>query len=194
MTKNFRKKTKEMVKKLVKEKNLKLYTMKIFLGDCSKDTVIEMSDFLINMWLKICKNHFNIFFKWFCGWTRELIIEIDGDVCRPYLFFILFADRKTAEKIESLKKLNYYAFLMWIRIAMQRNLERNSFAPLEEVPQEQYDKVLDDLMLPCLRVIRSNPEIEEMLEMYQYNRQLCSRGGIVSRRNLERTGALDVER
>lgn len=194
MTKNFRKKTKSLMKKLVKEKGLKLYTMKIFLGECSKDTVIEMSDFLIGMWLKICRNHFNVFFKWFCGWTRELIIEVDGDICRPYLFFVLFAERMAVEKNAGLKKLNYYAFLMWLRISMQRELERNNFAPLEEVPAERYDEVLDDLMLPCIRVIQSNPEVEEILEMYQYNRQLCSRGGIVSRRNLERNLALDVER
>ena len=65
--------------------------------------------------------------------------------------------------------------------------------PLEEVSKEDYGKVLDDLMLPCIRVINQNRELEDLLDMYQYNKQLCSRGGIVSRQNLERNVSLGME-
>ena len=64
--------------------------------------------------------------------------------------------------------------------------------PLEEIPQENYGEVIDELMLPCIRVINSNDELEELLTVYQYNKQLCSRGGIVSNKNLERNVSLDM--
>ena len=70
----------------------------------------------------------------------------------------------------------------------------NVIVPLEEVPEENYEKVLDDLMKPCIRVVNHNQKLEELLEVYQYNRQLCSRGGIVSKRNLERNVSLEIER
>ena len=54
-----------------------------------------------------------------------------------------------------------------------------------------YDKVLDNLMLPSVRVINPNEEIEELVQTYQYNRQFCSRGGIVSKKNLERNVSLE---
>ena len=81
MTKDFRKKTKNLMKKLVKEKNLILYKLKIAMGECSKDDVITMCDFLLACWKKMYNNHHSIFFKWFSGFTRELIIEIDLKEC-----------------------------------------------------------------------------------------------------------------
>ena len=57
MTKNFRKKTKNLMKKIVREIGLKMYKMKIYIGECSKDDVITICDFLLDMWLRITGNH-----------------------------------------------------------------------------------------------------------------------------------------
>lgn len=196
MTKDFRKKTKNLMKKLVKEKNLILYKLKIAMGECSKDDVITMCDFLLACWKKMYNNHHSIFFKWFCGFTRELIIEIDGEICRPYLHFILFANKSNLPTLSQLNNLVFFGFLKMNKIFEKKRFEQiynKILIPLEEVSKEDYGKVLDDLMLPCIRVINQNRELEELLDMYQYNKQLCSRGGIVSRQNLERNVSLGME-
>lgn len=206
MTKNFRKKTKNLIKKLVKGKDLKLFKMKIYIGDCSKDDIISICDFLLDMWVKITRNHLNIFFKYFAGYTRELIIEIDGETARPYLYFILFAETKNLPIISKLKSIAFFSLMRVLafrediqeRIWNSSSDDRISFnkgiTQIDEISPEEYEKVLDDLMLPCIRVINENKELEELLNVYQYNKQLCSRGGIISRKNLECNVALGVNR
>ena len=189
MTKDFRIKTKDKIKLLVKEKDLKLFRMRIYIGECTGDDVIQTCNFLLNMWHKMMKNHLNIFFKWFLGFTRELIVEIDGETCRPYLLLLLFADRNEAPK---LAKLQSWALAAWLRISMVEGFDvTKDIIPLEEIPVSQYDSVIDDLMLPCIRIITHNPDLEEKLFVWQYDKQLCSRGGLISRKNLERNVALD---
>lgn len=196
MTKDFRKKTKNLIKKLVKEKDLKVYKLKISMGECSKLDVISTCNYLLEMWRKMYNNHHSIFFKWFAGFTRELIIEIDGEICRPYLYFLLFANKSNLPTLEHLKNLVFFGFLKMNKIIEKGRFDEvynKVLIPLEEIKKEDYYKILDDLMLPCIRVINSNSELEELLDMYQYNKQLCSRGGIVSRKNLERNVSLDME-
>lgn len=196
MTKNFTKKTKNLIKRLVKEKKLKLFKMKIQMGECSKDDVITMCDFLLQCWKKMYNNQHSIFIKWFAGFTRELIIEIDGEICRPYLHFILFANKINLPTLSTLKSLAFFGFLKMNKITEKQSFEKiynDILIPLEEIPIEDYNKTIDDLMLPCIRVKKSNYELEALLEMYQYNKQLCSRGGIVSRKNLERNVSLGME-
>ena len=204
MTKNFRKKTKNLMKKIVRERGLKMYKMKIYIGECSKDDVITICDFLLDMWLRITGNHMNVFFRYFAGYTRELIIEIDGEVARPYLYFNLFADKKNMPKIEQLRKIAFFSLIKinssgvnLVTYESGKPEYKKGFEiaiPVEEIPPEQYDQVLDNLMLSCIRVIKENKELEELLDSYQYNKQLCSRGGIMSRKNLERNVALEMER
>ncbi|MBR1640637.1 MAG: hypothetical protein IJ688_14780 [Treponema sp.] len=197
MMKDFRKKTKERMEKLVKEKGLKLYTMKIFIGECSESNFETICNFLIEMWRKMYVNHSSIFFSHFAGFTRELIIEIDGNICRPYLFFVLFANKNNLPTLAKLKNLAFFSVLRTNNLIDRfdaRQVYDKVIVPLEEVPPEQYDKILDDLMNPCVRVINPNERLEELVEMYQYNRQLCSRGGIVSKKNLERNVSLEQER
>jgi hypothetical protein len=204
MTKNFRKKTKNLMKKIVREIGLKMYKMKIYIGECSKDDVITICDFLLDMWLRITGNHLNVFFRYFAGYTRELIIEIDGEVARPYLYFNLFADKKNMPKIEQLRKIAFFSLIKinssgvnLVTYESGKPEYKKGFEiaiPVEETPPEQYDQVLDNLMLPCIRVIKENKELEELLDSYQYNKQLCSRGGIMSRKNLECNVALEMER
>lgn len=183
MTKDFRKKNTSLIKNLIKEKNMKLFRMKIYIGNCSKENIIPTCDFLLEMWHKMIRNHLNIFFKWFRGFTRELIVEIDGETCRPYLSVLLLADKKTAMGLPRLQSL---ALVAWLRISMQSNFDvEKDIVPLEEIPENEYGKVIDDLLLPCIRVNKQNNELEELLEIYQYGKQLCSRGGILSRKNLE---------
>lgn len=191
MTKNFRKRNKGLIKKLVKNKGLKLFTMRIYLGECSKCTVIEICEFLLQNWAKMYHNRYSIFFKWFVGFARELIIEIDGEVCRPYLYLLLFASRQNLPLLTELKNLAFISFLKTFRASDKIETLK---VPLEEVAAEDYEKVIDELLLPCIRVIKPNPELEELLDTYQYGRQLCSRGGIVSRKNLERDVALSLEK
>lgn len=204
MTKNFRKKTKLLMKQIVKKKNLKLFKLKIYIGKCSIENVISTCDFLLDLWLKIARNHLNVFFKYFAGYTRELIIEIDGEVCSPYLYFILFAESKKLPEIEQLRKIAFFSLIRFV--PKGNNLltfehgkpeckeDIDIAIPVEKIPPEEYEKILDDLMLPCIRVINPNQELEELLDMYQYNKQLCSRGGIMSKKNLERNVALVVGR
>lgn len=195
MTKDFRKKTQNLIKRLVKEKKLKLFKLKISYGTCTKLDVISICDFLLETWRKMYCNHHSIFFKWFSGFTRELIVEIDGEMCRPYLQFILFADKTNLPTLENLKNLIFFGFLKMNKVTDKKSFEKiynDILIPLEEIPQESYEKVLDELMLPCIRVINSNVELEELLDMYQYNKQLSSRGGIVSNKNLERNVSLDM--
>lgn len=196
MTKNFTKKTKNLIKRLVKEKKLKLFKMKIQMGECSKDDVITMCDFLLQCWKKMYNNQHSIFIKWFAGFTRELIIEIDGEICRPYLHFILFANKTNLPTLSTLKSLAFFGFLKMNKITEKQSFEKiynDILIPLEEIPIEDYNKTIDDLMLPCIRVKKSNYELEALLELYQYNKQLCSRGGIVSRKNLERNVSLGMK-
>lgn len=196
MTKNFTKKTKNLIKKLVKEKNLKLYKMKISMGECFKEDIIEMCDFLLECWKKMYNNQHSIFVKWFAGFTRELIIEIDGEICRPYLLFILFGNKTNLPTLATLKKLAFFGFLKTNKITEKRSFEKiynDILIPLEEVAAEDYSRTIDNLMLPCIRIKNPNPDLEALLEMYQYNKQLCSRGGIVSRKNLERNVSLEME-
>lgn len=196
MTKNFTKKTKNLIKELVKEKKLKLFKMKISMGECSKDDVITMCDFLLDCWKKMYSNQHSIFFKWFAGFTRELIVEVDGEICTPYLLFILFANKTNLPTLSTLKSLAFFGFLKMNKITEKQSFEKiynDILIPLEEIPIEDYNKTIDDLMLPCIRVKNPNYELEVLLEMYQYNKQLCSRGGIVSRKNLERNVSLEME-
>lgn len=199
MTKDFRKRTKNLIKRLVKEKGLKLYTMKISIGECSENDFTVICNLLLQMWRKMYINQSSIFFSHFSGFTRELIIEIDGEVCRPYLYFILFASKSQFPLLYKLKNLALFSVFKALKILDSRKeLSIKDFdkviVPLEEIPPKQYDKVLDDLMRPCVRVINRNERLEELVDMYQYNRQLCSRGGIVSKKNLERNVSLDIER
>ncbi len=195
MNKDFRKKTKNLIKLMVKKKQLKLYTMKISLGICSKYDYETVCDLLLNLWTRINWNR-SVFARLFAGFTRELIIEVDGEIIRPYLYFILFCNKANMPEIISLKNLALFSVFRASKILeAKRNLVYEDFnkiiVPLEEVQAQMYDKVLDDLMLPCIRVVNHNEEIEELLNMYQYNRQLCSRGGIVSKKNLERNVSLE---
>ena len=198
MTKDFKKKTKNKIKKLVKQKNLKLYIMKITFGECSKNDYESVCNILLDLWHKMYSRSLLIICKYFAGFTRELIIEIDDEIIKPYLYILLFKDKNAI--IPYLKKLKEKAFFSIIKAS--NIIEREDFEKLlsilnisfDEVPMEQYDKVLDDLMLPCIRVIKENKELEELIFTYQYNKQLCSRGGIVSRQNLERNVSLEVER
>jgi len=189
MTKNFRKKDRNLIKKVVREKRLKLFTMRIYLGEYSKCDVIEICEFLLRNWSRMYHNHYSIFFKWFLGFVRELIVEIDGEVCRPYLHFLFFADRRNLPFLAELKNLAFISFLKTFRASERTD---NLKVPLEEVALEDYEKVIDDLLLPCIRVLKSNSELEELLEVYQYGKQLCSRGGIVSRKKLERDITLEL--
>lgn len=191
MTKNFRKKNKALIKKLVKNRDLKLFTMRIYLGECSKCDVIEICEFLLQNWEKMYHNRYSIFFKWFVGFVRELIVEVDDEVCRPYLYLLLFAGRQNLPLLAELKNLAFVSFVKTFRASDRIEALR---VPLEEVAAEDYEKVIDDLLLPCVRVINPNLELEELLDAYQYGKQLCSRGGIVSRKNLERDVALDLEK
>ena len=195
MNKDFRKKTKNNIKMLVKEKQLKLYTMKISLGICSKTDYETICDLLLDLWHRINWNR-SVFSHWFLGFTRELIIEIDGELIRPYLYFILFASRANIPELVKLKNLALFSVFRASKIVeSKRKLSFDDLnkviVPLEEVPEEHYEKVIDDLMLSCIRVINPNEEIEELVQTYQYNRQLCSRGGIVSKKNLERNVSLE---
>lgn len=195
MTKDFRKRTKNLIKKLVKEKQLKIYKMKISMGECSKLDINLICDYLLDMWRKMYNNHHSIFFKWFAGFTRELIIEIDGEVCRPYLQFLLFADKKNLPSLANLQNLLFFGFLKMNKITEKTSFEKiynNVLIPLEEIKPELYNRVIDDLMLPCIRIIQPNTELEEIIDMYQYNKQLCSRGGIISKKNLERNVSLEI--
>lgn len=195
MNKDFRKKSKNLIKRLVKEKDLKLYTMKISLGECTKTDYEIICDLLLNIWQKINWNR-SVFARLFLGFTRELIIEIDGEIIRPYLYFVLFANKSNGIEIMKLKNLALFSVFRASKILeAQRNLTYEDFnkiiVPIEELSENLYDRILDDLLKPCIRVIKPNQEIEELLKMYQYNRQLCSRGGIVSKRNLERNVSLE---
>ena len=195
MNRDFRKKSKNLIKKLVKEKQLKLYTMKISLGICSKDDYGIICDLLLNLWGRINWNR-SVFSRLFAGFTRELIIEIDGEIIRPYLYLIFFCNKSNMPELVNIKNLALFSVFRASKILeSKRKLSFEDFnkiiVPLDEVPEEEYEKVLDDLMLPCVRVINPNEEAEELLNMYQYNRQLCSRGGIVSKKNLERNVSLE---
>ena len=199
MMKDFRKKTKNLIKLLVRQNNLKLYTLKISLGECSETDFETICNLLLEIWRKMYVNHTSIFFSYFEGFTRELIIEIDGEVCRPFLFFVLFASNKKLQLLSKLKNLALFSVFKALKILDSKSVISmkdfdNVIVPLEEVPEKHYEKVLDDLMKPCIRVINHNERLEELLEVYQYNRQLCSRGGIVSKRNLERNVSLEIER
>lgn len=195
MNKDFRKKTKNRIKQIVKEKHLRLYSMRISLGNCSKDDYEIICDLLLSLWGRINWNR-SFFARLFSGFTRELIIEIDGEIIRPYLYFILFANRVNMPEVMKLKNMALFSVFRASKILESKhNLNFEDFnkiiVPLEEIPEEQYEKVLDDLMLPCIRIVNPNVENEELLNMYQYNRQLCSRGGIVSKKNLERNVSLE---
>lgn len=199
MMKDFRKKTKNLIKLLVRQNNLKLYTLKISLGECSETDFETICNLLLEIWRKMYVNHTSIFFSHFEGFTRELIIEIDGKVCRPFLFFVLFASNKKLQLLSKLKNLALFSVFKALKILDSKSVISmkdfdNVIVPLEEVPEQNYEKILDDLMKPCIRVINHNEKLEELLEVYQYNRQLCSRGGIVSKRNLERNVSLEIER
>ena len=191
MNKDFRKKTKNIIKQLVRDKHLKLYTMKISLGSCSKSDYETVCDLLLSIWQRINWNR-SVFARLFAGFTRELIIEIDGDTIRPYLYFILFAKNQNMPEIMKIRNLALFSVFRASKILeSKRNLVYEDFnkiiVPVEDVPENMYGTVLDDLLLPCIRSINPNPELEELLNIYQYNRQLCSRGGIVSKMNLERS-------
>ncbi len=195
MNKSFRKKTKNLIKQMVKKKNLKLYTMKISMEVCSKSDYETVCDLLLSLWSRINWNR-SVFARLFAGFTRELIIEVDGEIIRPYLYLILFCNRANMTEIVKLKNLALFSVFRASKILeTKRSLVYEDFnkiiVPMEEVSEQMYDKVLDDLMLPCVRIINPNAEIEELLDMYQYNRQLCSRGGIVSKKNLERNVSLE---
>lgn len=180
---------------MVKKKRLKLYTMKISLGVCSKSDYETVCDLLLNLWSRINWNR-SVFSRLFAGFTRELIIEVDGEIIRPYLYLILFSNRVNMPELVNLKNLALFSVFRASKILeAKRSLVYEDFnkiiVPLEEVPEQMYDKVLDDLMLPCVRIINPNAETEELLDIYQYDRQLCSRGGIVSKKNLERNVSLE---
>lgn len=198
MNKDFRKKTKNLIKKLVLKNHLKLYTMKIFLGTCTKTDYETVCELLLSIWKKINWNR-SLFARLFTGFTRELIIEIDSEIVRPYLYFVLFSKRNDMPELLKIKNLALFSVFRASKILeAKRNLTCEDFnkiiVPLEEVPEHSYDKILDDLLLPCVRVINPNEEIEELVQIYQYNRQLCSRGGIISKKNLERNVSLEQER
>ncbi len=190
MTKNFKIKEKEKIKRLAKKMDLEVYRIRISLGECSSQNVVEIMDFLLDRWARISANRLNVFFKWFLGLIRELRVDVMGDVCKPYLQLLCFADkRKFAEERKLLQK---FVFLAWI------NLNKMDRIPdgisTEGIEADSLDKTIDELILPWVRIVKANEEIEALLDAYQYNKQLCSRSGIVSRRNLERLLSRDFER
>lgn len=161
---------------------MEVYRIRFSLGSCDMGDVIDTCDFLLEKWDRIVHNRRGFFFTFFLGLVRELVIEVRGETCKPYLQLLCFADKsKTRSEKE---KIRYLAFLSWIRTTRATRISQP--VAMEEIPTKDADKVLDELMLPCVRVIRPNAELEELLNLYQYSRRLCSRSGIVSAKNLER--------
>ncbi len=197
MTKDFKKKTKEKIKQLVKKMDLKLFTMKISFGKCTESDFESTCNLLLEVWRKMSTRHYSLIYNYFLGFTRELIFEIDGETLRPFLYILFFADKK---KLANIMKLKSHSFLSVVKASclldMNRELTIQDImnycnVSFDEVPAELYDKVIDDLLLPCIRIIKENKQLEELVDTYQYNKQICSRSGIVSRKNLERNVSLE---
>ncbi len=181
MRRTFCRKEKDAIKRLVKKMDLNLYRIRFSIGNCEISDVIDTCDFLLEKWDRIVHNRRGFFFTFFLGLVRELVIEVRGETCKPYLQFLCFADkRKTRSEKE---KIRYLAFLSWIKTTRATKILQP--VAVEEIPAEHADKVLDELTLPCVRVIKPNAELEELLNSYQYSKRLCSRSGIVSVKNLE---------
>lgn len=186
MTKNFRKSEKEKIKRLAKRLGLELYRIRISLGECSEDEAVEILEFLHRTWLRISANRLNVFFKFFSGLIRELLVDVKGDVCEPYLQLLCFADKNKYK--EERVALRNFVFMAWI------NINRMDSVPdgiaTERIPDDEIGKAIDDLMLPWIRGDASE-SLKEFLDAWQYNRQLCSRSGIVSRKSLERQTGME---
>lgn len=176
----FCKKEKDAIKRLVKKMDLELYRIRFCIGNCEAGDVTAVCDFLLEMWNKIVHNRRGFFFTFFLGLVRELVIEVKGENCVPYLQLLCFAEKK---KTRTEKEIKYLAFLSWIKVT--RTAQVSQPTVVEEIPSENVVNVLDELMLPCIRINRPNKELEELLNSYQYHRRLCSRSGIVSVKNLE---------
>ncbi|MDE6246200.1 MAG: hypothetical protein K2M50_11165 [Treponemataceae bacterium] len=190
MTKSFKIREKEKIKRLVKKMDLEVYRIKISLGQCSSQNVVETMDFLLDRWGRISANRLNVFFKWFLGLVRELRVDVMGDVCEPYLLLLCFADKR--KFAEERRLLNKFVFLAWI------NLNKMDRIPdgicTERIEPDRVDCIIDELLLPWVCIAEGNEELEALLEVYQYNKQVCSRSGIVSRRSLEQSISMDFER
>lgn len=183
----FCKKEKEVIKRLVKKMDLELYRIRFSIGKCETSDVVVACDFLLERWNRIVRNRRGFFFTFFLGLARELVVEVRGGTCEPYLQLLCFADRKKA--LAEKEKIRYLAFLSWIRATRAAQIRQP--VAVEWIPEEKVDKALDELMLPCVRVIRPNAELEEILDSYQYHRRLCSRSGIVSAKSLERYSEME---
>lgn len=188
MRKTFLRKEKERIKRLAEKMDLELYRIKFSIGKCDMGNVIAACDFLLERWDKIVHNRRGFLFTSFLGLVRELVIEVRGEICEPYLQLLCFADKRNARAEK--EKIRYLAFLSWIRTTRAAQVSRP--VVVERIPEECMDTVLDELMLPCVRVTRPNAELEELLNLYQYHRRLCSRSGIVSAKGMERRS--DMER
>lgn len=171
--------------------------MRISFGECTECDFESTCNLLLEVWRKMSTGHFPMFYKYFLGFTRELIFEIDDEILRPFLYILFFADRG---KLSDILKWKSHSLLSVIKASclldMNRELTIQDImnycnVSFDEVPAELYDKVIDDLLLPCIRVINENKHLEELVDTYQYNKQICSRSGIVSRKQLERNVSLE---
>ncbi len=181
MRRTFLRKEKERIKWLAKKMDLELYRIKFSIGKCDVGNVVAACDFLLERWDRIIHNRRGFLFTSFLGLVRELVIEVRGEICEPYLQLLCFADKRNARAEK--EKIRYLAFLSWIRTTRAAQISQPVM--VEHIPEECMDRILDELMLPCVRVIKPNAELEELLNLYQYHRRLCSRSGIVSVKNLE---------
>lgn len=94
MRRTFCKKEKDAIKRLVKKMDLELYRIRFCIGNCEAGDVTAVCDFLLEMWNKIVHNRRGFFFTFFLGLVRELVIEVKGENCVPYLQLLCFAEKK----------------------------------------------------------------------------------------------------
>ena len=85
MTKDFKKKTKNKIKQLVKKQDLKIFSMRISFGECTESDFESTCDLLLEIWRKMSTGHYPLVHKYFLGLTRELIFEIDGEIGRAHV-------------------------------------------------------------------------------------------------------------
>ena len=188
-------KEKERIKRIVRMKGLDLYRIKISITECSQDNMLEIAEYMLTMWAKLSHNRAqrSSFFQIFAGLIRELVFEVDGEVCTPILCLLCFADRKKFERERiDLREIALLSWTAWTKAT--RALPLGDPVKVEKIPDDEVMKVLDSLTMPCIKILNPNPEMEETLRMFSYNRHLCSRSGIVSSKALERNVALGLER
>ena len=92
MMKDFRKKTKNLIKLLVRQNELKLYTLKISLGECSEADFETICNLLLEIWRKMYVNHTSIFFSYFEIMSRQ---SYENKHYRPNDFMVVFFMRNT---------------------------------------------------------------------------------------------------